>query len=140
MTYETFRIVFMAGAVLAVLMLFLSVFLFLFLDIPMVIGDLTGANARKAIAQIQGRNKQKEDKVQIQPSRAEEETTEELSPSGYSDETMPLGGKDTSSSKDAVLDGLTAPLDTETEYFENGDRTFEIEYEITYIHTDEKIS
>ena len=52
MTYEMFRTVFVAGAIGSVLMLLISVFLFLRFDIPMIIGELTGANARKGIAQI----------------------------------------------------------------------------------------
>ncbi len=56
MTYEIYRYVFIGGAVMSMLMLALAVFLFFSLNIPHVLGDLTGANARKAIEQIRTQN------------------------------------------------------------------------------------
>lgn len=56
MTYEVYRYIFIGGAILAGVMLLTSVLLFIFLHIPTVIGDLTGANARKAIENIRNQN------------------------------------------------------------------------------------
>ena len=56
MTYETYRLIFIGGAIFAGLMLALSIALFFVLKIPKVIGDLTGATARKAIASINSQN------------------------------------------------------------------------------------
>lgn len=56
MTYEMYRYLFIGGAALSVLMLAVSVVLFFVLNIPHVIGDLTGSNARKAIEQIRSQN------------------------------------------------------------------------------------
>lgn len=56
MTYEVYRYIFIGGAILAGAMLLTSVFIFIFLHIPTVIGDLTGANARRAIENIRNQN------------------------------------------------------------------------------------
>ena len=50
MTYEIYHWIFIGGAILAGLMLALTVLLFFRYRIPRVIGDLTGSTARKAIA------------------------------------------------------------------------------------------
>ena len=49
MTYDIYRYIFIGGAVLAGLMLVLSIVLFIVLKIPSVIGDLSGSTAKKAI-------------------------------------------------------------------------------------------
>lgn len=56
MTYEIYRYVFIGGAALSVIMLIVSVTLFFGFNIPNVIGDLTGSNARKGIENIRNRN------------------------------------------------------------------------------------
>ena len=56
MTYDAYRIVFYAGIVLAVIFLLLAFLLFFVLNIPAVIGDLTGSTQRKAIESIRNRN------------------------------------------------------------------------------------
>lgn len=63
MTYEIYRYIFIGGAILAGTMLLTSVLLFVFLHIPTVIGDLTGANARKAIENIRNQNESTGDKT-----------------------------------------------------------------------------
>ena len=52
MSYETYRLIFLAGAIAAGVLFAAAVVLFFVLKIPRVIGDLTGATARKAIAGI----------------------------------------------------------------------------------------
>ena len=64
MTYEVFRFIYIGGLIAAVIMLFVAVFLFFYFKIPKVIGDLTGANARKAIENIRNQNENKRDKSQ----------------------------------------------------------------------------
>ena len=56
MTYEIYRYIFLGGAILAGIMFAVSVLVFFLLKIPTVIGDLTGANARKAIENIRNQN------------------------------------------------------------------------------------
>lgn len=54
--YEIYTYIFYGGAILAGVMLALAAFLFFFLDIRAVIGDLTGRTARKAIQDIKDQN------------------------------------------------------------------------------------
>jgi hypothetical protein len=58
MTYETYRLIFLVGAIAAGLMVIAAVVLFFVLQIPRVIGDLTGSTARKAIAGIRSQTEQ----------------------------------------------------------------------------------
>ena len=63
MTYEIYHWIFIGGAILAGLMLVLTVLLFFLDQIPRVIGDLTGSTARKAIENIRQQNTKTGDKV-----------------------------------------------------------------------------
>ena len=63
MTYEIYRYIFLGGAILAGIMFAVSVLVFFLLKIPTVIGDLTGANARKAIENIRNQNESTGDKT-----------------------------------------------------------------------------
>lgn len=56
MTYDTYRIIFYSGIGLAVAGLLVSITLFIVLNIPAVIGELTGRTERKAIESIRNRN------------------------------------------------------------------------------------
>lgn len=56
MTYDTYRIIFYASITLAVACFLLAGALFFLLNIPAVIGDLTGSTERKAIANIRNRS------------------------------------------------------------------------------------
>ena len=64
MSYETYRLIFLIGAILAGVMLVTAIVLFFVLKIPRVIGDLTGATARKAIEGIRSQTEQSGDKEQ----------------------------------------------------------------------------
>ena len=63
MTYELYNWIFIGGAILAGLMLVLAAVLFFVLKIPSVIGDLSGATARKAIEGIRSQNTATGEKV-----------------------------------------------------------------------------
>ena len=84
LTYEIYRIIFIAGAILAGLMLGVSVFVFFLLRIPTVIGDLTGANARKAIENIRSLNENTGEKTykSSQVNRERGKVTDKISASG----------------------------------------------------------
>lgn len=56
MTYEVFRYIFYGGMFCTIAFLLVTVILFFSLKIPQVIGDLTGATARKAIEDIRNKN------------------------------------------------------------------------------------
>ena len=84
MTYEIYRYIFIGGAILAGIMFAVSVLVFFLLKIPTVIGDLTGANARKAIENIRSHNESTGDKTyrSSQVNRERGKITDRISPSG----------------------------------------------------------
>lgn len=165
MSYEIYRYIFYGGAILAGVMLVATVILFFVYKIPTVIGDLTGANARKAIENIRNQNESSGDKLYktSQVNRERGKLTDKISPSGslMREPSGVLGGGAMATEKistqelppeanettvlDAVTDETTV-LSTES----GGETTvlsqdeqpvvFQIEYEITFIHTDEVIS
>jgi hypothetical protein len=143
-------------------MLVASVLIFFLLKIPHVLGDLTGRNARKAIESIRNQNELSGDKLYktSQVNRERGKLTDKISPSGslMRDPSGILGGAMATekistqelppeSNETTVLDvasettvlsaeaGETTVLDAPTEI-----PVFQIEYEITYIHTEEVIA
>lgn len=191
MSYEVLRYIFIGAAALSGLMLIVSVLLFIFLKIPSVIGDLTGATAKKAIENIRNQNESSGDKIYKSSAvnRERGRLTDKISASGNITryETNPLGGamatakiatqeliEDSQSNETTVLgaetgDGTTvlsdetSVLDNETNVLETSSnettvlssqgnqtemlaesqprsKTFDIEYEITFIHTNEVIA
>lgn len=84
MTYEIYRYIFIGGAVLAGVMLVVTVLLFFLLKIPTVIGDLTGANARKAIENIRNQNESTGEKNHLTSAvnRERGKLTDKMTPSG----------------------------------------------------------
>ena len=179
MTYEIYRYIFLGGAILAGIMFAVSVLVFFLLKIPTVIGDLTGANARKAIENIRNQNESTGDKTyrssqvnrergkltdKISPSGrlikdpshslhgamgTEKISTQELHPEDVTNETTVLTGANETTVLTGELAGgnETTVLSNENPANENTvlnaqtfSNAFVIEYEITYIHTDEIIA
>ena len=187
MTYDVYRYIFIGGAILAGLMLVLSIILFIVLHIPSVIGDLSGSTAKKAIEDIINKNESTGKKT-YKSSRVNKERgkiTEKMTNSGkigsgHSDlmgeamattkigtqklqaeareayetalgsgapaeQTTILG--DAHASETVILDQI--PLG-ETTVLDGGaaapapaasaNNYFAIEFEITYIHTNEEIA
>lgn len=164
MSYEIYRYIFIGAAILCGAMLITSILLFILLKIPKVIGDLTGRTARKAIENIRNQNESSGDKT-YRSSLVNQERgklTDKISPSGrlMKNPTDILGGamatekigtQQLVSDETAVLDSgnettvLTGELSSgnETTVLSQEDipnNVFEIEYEITYIHTNEVIT
>lgn len=166
MTYEIYRYIFIGGAVLAGIMLVVSIMLFFLLKIPTVIGDLTGATARKAIENIRSQNESSGEKTyrtsQVNWERGK--LTDKISPSGRlvpkhssfehgAMATQKIGTQQLnyqSTAEETTLLSNAAPEtavpDCEHQGFETtvlGGQQFRngflIEYEITYIHTNELI-
>lgn len=165
MSYEIYRYIFIGAAILCGAMIVTSILLFILLKIPKVIGDLTGRTARKAIENIRNQNESSGDKT-YRSSLVNQERgklTDKISPSGrlirnptdllggamatekigtqqlVSDETMVLD----SGNETTVLTGELENSGNETTLLSQTDisnNVFEIEYEITYIHTNEIIS
>ena len=192
MTYEVYRYIFIGAAILSGLLLAGAVALFFVLKIPNVIGDLTGANARKAIADIRNQNEATGTKT-YKPSAVNRErgrVTDKMTPSGrllrypsagmggghettkistakLSQEAMDAANETTvlsEGNETTVLGGanettvlyteettVLQPMANETTVLDAGMATaqpvlqpknanfFEIEYEITCIHTREVI-
>lgn len=175
MTYEMYRYLSLGAAIACAIMVVVSVVLFFTLQIPKVIGDLTGRTARKAIEDIRKQNEQSGDKVYRSSSvnLRRGKLTDKISPSGRieSRHTTPFGTgvitekistqqlpvvEDTSDTtilnegnETTVLaqapDAAPIPsICTETtvlqKWEEENNHSFVIEYEITFIHTNEVIS
>lgn len=81
MTYETYHFIFVMAAVLAGVFLILSAILFVGLKIPGVVGDLSGATARKAIQSIREQNEQSGNKSS-RINRERGKVTEKITSSG----------------------------------------------------------
>lgn len=163
MTYEIYRYIFLGGAILAGIMLVVSVLLFILLKIPTVIGDLTGANARKAIENIRSQNESTGNKTYRTSvvNRERGKLTDKITPSGRliknvsenlhgAMATEKIGTQQLQSEN--VTNETTVLTDVaETTVLSGANETtlltspessqgFVVEYEITYIHTAEEIS
>lgn len=84
MTYDVYMMIFAVGRILAVLMFVVSLILFFALKIPAVIGDLSGATARKAIENIRNQNEESGEKAYKSSAVNKErgKLTDKISPSG----------------------------------------------------------
>lgn len=179
MTYEIYRYIFLGGAILAGIMFAVSVLVFFLLKIPTVIGDLTGANARKAIENIRNQNESTGDKTyrSSQVNRERGKLTDKISPSGRlikdpshslhgamgtekistqelhpedvtnettvltgANETTVLTGELAGGNETTVLSNENPANETTVLNAQTFSNAFVIEYEITYIHTDEIIA
>ena len=155
MTYETYRLIFLVGAIAAGLMVIAAVVLFFVLKIPRVIGDLTGSTARKAIAGIRsqteqngGRNDAAGNRADAAPKAQQAPLAEEtalLTPETtlLSPETTLLAPETTvlapqGASPVSTAPGETARLQPAAQAQPTTD--FVIEQELTYLHTDEVLS
>lgn len=193
MSYEIYNYIFYGGAILAGVMLVVTITLFFVYKIPTVIGDLTGVNARKAIESIRNQNENSSDKTyktgQINHERRK--LTEKISSSGRlkrdlhgnlrsgdiatgksttqrlvhtsdkakhkglnettvlgTNETTILGANETTilatndkavfNANETTILNNTAINNTAINY--NMSAVFQIEYEITFIHTNEIIA
>lgn len=84
MTYDVYMMIFEVGRILAILMFVVSLILFFALKIPAVIGDLSGATARKAIENIRNQNEESGEKAYKSSAVNKErgKLTDKISPSG----------------------------------------------------------
>lgn len=162
MTYDIYRYIFYGGAALAVIMLVVSIVLFFIYKIPSVIGDLTGSTARKAIEDIRNQNESSGNKVYktSHVNRERGKLTDKISPSGglirnpseaiggamatekISTQELPLETDETtvlnSFNETTVLEVSSCETTVLTPFAETN--AFVIEYEITYVHTEEIIA
>lgn len=160
MTYDIYRYIFIGAAILCGIMLIVAVLLFIFLNIPKIISDLSGATARKAIKNIREQNEATGDKTYKVSAfnEARGKLTDKISASGnliqqhqpqmrlgidttkIDTQELELAGNETT-----VLGGANETTVLSAESFAGettviGESTeFTVEYEITFIHTDEVI-
>ena len=154
MTYEAYHTIFLWSGVLAIIFAVLSVVLFIVLKIPKVIGDLSGATARKAIADIRDQNIRTGDKrhktsaVNLERGRITDRITESgnIQRVGENVNTGIMTQKiDTPASVEMQKNSETTILPvqgySETEVLKENmvDADFVIEEEICFIHTNETI-
>lgn len=160
MTYETYRYIFLGGLIACGIFFVIAVVLFFALRIPSIISDLTGRTARKAIENIRLQNEQSGEKTyqssavnlergkltdkitqsgRLVPRDAtpfgtgaitEKIPTQQLDPAG---ETEVLAAEDAASALNAEA-GETEVL------AEQPVQEFTVEFEITFIHTNEVIT
>ncbi len=162
MTYDVYRYIFIGATILCAVMFIVSVLVFIFLNIPKVISDLSGRTAKKAIKTIREQNEASGDKgYQVSAfNQARGRLTDKISQSGNVIEqyrmqmaaigTTKIETQQLPSQETTVLEsegsGETAVL---SESMKTGETTvlsenvelshFSVEYEITFIHTDEII-
>jgi len=101
MSVELLQTLSMGGYIASGVFLILAVILFFTLRIPEVIGDLSGATARKAIEDIRRQNEQSGDKA-YKPSRVNRERgalTDKISPSGRLEKKTGILGGSVATSK-----------------------------------------
>ena len=169
MTEAVFMYICYGGAILAALMFITTIILFFVLKIPHVIGDLSGANARKAIENIRNQNESTGEKIykSSETNIKRGKITDKISPSGnliknpsgdiagaMKTEKISPGGYESVSNETTVLDcssetTVLNPIQEETTVLNTnqGETTvleqpsvFVIEYEITFVHTSEVIT
>ena len=166
MTYEMYRYIFLGALIACGVFFVISVVLFFTLRIPKVISDLSGRTARKAIESIRLQNEQSGDKtyqssaVNLQRGKltdkisqsgrlvpryatpfgtgviTEKISTQHLSPEGPAGETSVL----TASDETSVLDSGIGETEVLGASEPQASQAFTIEFEITFIHTDEVIA
>ena len=150
MTYETYRIIFIAGAVACGVMLAVSVLLFFLLKVPHLIGDLSGSTARKAIRGIREKNAATGDKVfRSSPvNAARGRLTDRMTPSGRIIQRSPTpygpGAVTSKLLQEQAADATT--LLAENQMPQEGETTLlseppaiAVEFDITFVHTQERI-
>ena len=113
--YETYQLIFYGGLILSGLCLVATVVLFFVLKIPRVIGDLTGANARKAIEEIRNQNERGGEKT-YKPSAVNRERgkiTDKMTQSGrlIKNPSGGMGGHKTAKISTMELDTEMLPAD-----------------------------
>lgn len=148
MSYESYMIVCYFCAAVSFALLAVSIILFFKLGIKGVIGDLTGVTAKKAIEDIRERNVLSGNKA-YKPSPINMErgkVTDRMSPSGgVTDETDEILKVSVGTEKISKLQGNeTTVLSAETTVLKTAPSEnaggFEIEENIVFTHTDEKIN
>lgn len=146
MTYEIYRYIFIGAAILSGIMFLVAVLLFVVLKIPQVVGDLSGATARKAIQNIREQAESAED--------GKADPTDKISPSGHilrhnsgaiatgmvteKISTQEFGGGEETTVLSGEETTVLSLMEETTVLQQNVIATeFEVACEITYLHSEE---
>lgn len=157
MTYEMYRYIFLGALIGCGVMAAVSGVLFFALRIPRVVGDLTGHTARKAIADIRRQNEQSGDKayksstVNLKRGKLTDKITHsgrlisrEETPFGAGVTTVELPQRQETDATTVLSEsiGTTVLEPEETTVLSPPDAgsEFAVEYEITFLHSDEVIT
>ncbi|MBQ7432172.1 MAG: hypothetical protein IJV50_01690 [Lachnospiraceae bacterium] len=135
MTYDVFRMIFMISAIAAGAFFGISILLFFVLRIPEVISYLTGKTRQKGIEEII-----KSGKSNAAVKRQEKEENSVSVPSqnnGTKQNALQID--DLSKQGADTVELPTAELQPGISNMHGDAKVFAIEYEITYIHTEEQI-
>ena len=124
--YDTWRYVFIGGAFFTIMLFCISIILFFVLRIPNVIGNLSGATARKAIRNIRAQNEKISAVYSGSDITRKKVVTNELV-------SVPAEETDVLESK--IMEDETTVLDMD----KNPPVAFHVEVEITYIFSNEVI-
>lgn len=129
MTYEQYRQLFMVAAILGVILFVISLILFFVFKIPDIIGDLSGAAAKKAINSIKEQNERSSEKLLKRNA-----INGEQGKPPETNRTQILKGTETTLLREHVEETTCLAQAREPEQ-----DIFSIQYEITFIHTNELI-
>lgn len=141
MTYETYCYIFIGAAIMTAVMLLVSLLLFIRFQIPRVIGDITGSTVKKAIRNINRHNSLPVIKENYAYQQQNKNLTE--------GRAIPPFQKDCADTDETEV--LPDALSIQYSHAEEGEKTvlfmvseisteiFEVEEDITFIHTDEVI-
>ena len=139
MTYDTYRIIFIAGLILSIVMLLLTVLIFFLLNIKSAIGDITGSSKRKAIEGKGKTKKEAQKKSTASPAYSEGSQTSKISPQDRYDaftETEVEAAEETSMLSRPVSEPIVQQYRDQTVLKNAG---CSIETEITDVHSAEVI-
>lgn len=156
MTYEVYRYLFTGGVILSGVMFVVSILLFIFLRIPRVVGDLSGFNAKKAIENIRKQNESTGNKTfkSSYVNHQRGKITDRISATGSLIKNVSGETAGAMATEKISTDGfMSFPREDETTLLSeiSGNETivlsqleevgaiFKIEYDITFIHTNEII-
>lgn len=162
MTYEMYRYIFLGGLIACAVFFVIAVVLFFVLRIPQVISDLTGRTARKAIENIRLQNEWSGDKTyqsdavqirRIKQSDKKAQSNRQVPGKAMSfdaDETAEMIVTQSMDTEEPAGETTVLMVSEETVMLETKVgateelpvpvvQVFTVEFEITYIHTNETI-
>ena len=141
MSYENYRIIFIAALILSLLFLLTTVFLFFYFKIKDVIGYFTGSSKRKAIEDKKNKGSKKANQTAAaKPKAASYDTsqTSKLNPQDRFDTTAPAQSEPPVVKAANAMSVETTQLNAAA-YPRKLAEGFMLKYEIVFVHSNEII-